>query len=193
MRRFLLFSIPLLMITMGLFQLALEMFRLQVDPGALAPGGGFDLPAWVRLATWALEALALSTLFVLVHGRGWGGVSGLLTGWIAWVFRGPLLVVTVVGHAGLTPGPWWSLAFRWWVLYSLCGLLLGVIASLTHLGQEIPSETPAPVPFREPLHVAEHPQMDLVEDPVRPEPPVAGREEPVPVPGRSDESGAPTG
>jgi ABC-type multidrug transport system permease subunit len=131
------------MVTMGLFQLGLEMSRLQVDPAALAPGGGVDLPGWIRLATWALEALALSTLFVLVHGRGWGGASGLLTGWIAWVFRGPLLVVTVAGHAGLPPAPWWSLAFRWWVLYSLCGLLLGVIASLTHLGRE--PEAPAEI------------------------------------------------
>jgi hypothetical protein len=125
------------MVTMGLFQFGLEMFRLEVDPGSLAPGGGVDLPGWVRLATWALESLALSTLFVLVQGRGWGGVSGLLTGWIAWVFRGPLLVVTVAGYAGLPSAPWWSLAFRWWVLYSLCGLLLGVIASLTHLGREV--------------------------------------------------------
>ena len=140
MRRFLLFSIPLLIVTMGLFQLGLETFRLEVDPGALAPGGGVDLPGWIRLATWALESLALSTLFVLVHGRGWGWVSGLLTGWIAWVFRGPLLVITMAGYAGLPSAPWWSLVLRWWVLYSLCGLLLGVIASLTDLGRETEAE-----------------------------------------------------
>jgi hypothetical protein len=138
LRRFLLLSIPLLIVTMGLFQFALEMLHLQVDPDGLAA----DLPGWVRLATWALEALGLSTLFVLVHGREWGWVSGLLTGWIAWVFRGPLLVVAVVGYAGLPPGPWWSLAFRWWMLYSLCGLLLGLVASAVRLGREAepPSE-----------------------------------------------------
>ena len=178
------------MVTMGLFQFGLEMFRLQVDPGALAPGGGVELPGWIRLATWALESLALSTLFVLVHGRGWGGVSGLLTGWIAWVFRGPLLVVTVAGYAGLPPGPWWSLAFRWWVLYSLCGLLLGVIASLTHLGRE---EAPA--------------EATRIEDAVRYEPPVPisrpvpppapqtipPEDEPVPVTERSEDPGATAG
>lgn len=186
MRRFLLFSIPLLIVTMGLFQFALEMFHLQVDPGSLARNGGVDLPNWVRLATWALEALALSTLFVLVHGRGWGGVSGLLTGWIAWVFRGPLLVVTVAGHAGLSPAPWWALAFRWWVLYSLCGLLLGVIASLTHLGQEVE----APPVSREAVQWMPPEPVHPVE---RPEPPPPIEDEPVPVPERSDEPGATTG
>jgi hypothetical protein len=179
------------MITMGLFQFGLEMLHLQVDPSALASGGGVDLPNWIRLATWALEALALSTLFVLVHGRGWGGVSGLLTGWIAWVFRGPLLVITVAGHAGLPPAPWWSLAFRWWVLYSLCGLLLGVVASLTGLGQE--AEAPA---------VATEAVRWMPPEPVRPfersEPPPVPtvptvEDEAVPVSERPDEPGATTG
>lgn len=173
---------------MGLFELGLEMFRLQVDPSTLAPGGGFDLPGWVRLATWALEALALSTLFVLVHGRGWGGVSGLLTGWIAWVFRGPLLVVTVAGHAGLPPAPWWSLAFRWWVLYSLCGLLLGVIASLTHLGREA-QEVEAPAPATEAVQWVPPAPVH------RPAPPPAEEERmpSPPVPERPDEPGATAG
>lgn len=179
------------MVTMGLFQFGLEMFRLQVDPGALAPGGGVDLPGWIRLATWALESLALSTLFVLVHGRGWGGVSGLLTGWIAWVFRGPLLVVTVAGHAGLPPAPWWSLAFRWWVLYSLCGLLLGVIASLTHLGRE----AEPPVSIEEPpvRYVPPEPISRPMPPPMPPMPPILSEEESVSISERSDEPGAPAG
>lgn len=190
MRRFLLLSIPLLMVTMGLFQFGLEMFRLEVDPGALAPGGGADLPGWVRLATWALEALALSTLFVLVHGKGWGGVSGLLTGWIAWVFRGPLLVVTVAGHAGLNPGPWWSLAFRWWVLYSLCGLLLGVIASLTQLGRE--AEAPAADRSADLEAVQWVPPAPVYHPTPPPIAPIE-EEEPVPVTDRHDDPGAAAG
>ena len=141
---------------MALFQFAMEMLGLQVDPSDLAPGGGIDLPGYVSLATWSLEALGLAALFLLVHGRGWGWTSGLLTGWIAWVFRGPLLVVAVVGFAGLSPRPWWSLAFSWWVLYSLCGLLLSGVAAGVGLGVEPRArpharETPAePVPLREP-------------------------------------------
>jgi hypothetical protein len=142
LRRFLLFALPLLILTMALFQFALEMLGLDVDPSRLAPAGGIALPGWVQLATWSLEALGLSALFVLVHARGGGWTSGLLTGWIAWVFRGPLLVVTVVGQAGLPPRPWWALAFSWWVLYSLCGVLLGGIAALAGLGP-LPTEPPA--------------------------------------------------
>jgi hypothetical protein len=129
LRRFLFFAIPLLILTMGLFQFAMEALGLQLDPRQLSPSGGIDLPAWVQLATWGLEALGLASLYLLIHGRDGGGcISGLLTGWIAWVFRGPLLVVTVVGLAGLAPGPWWTLVFSWWILYSLCGLLLGGVA-----------------------------------------------------------------
>jgi hypothetical protein len=135
LRRFLLFALPLLILTMALFHFAMEMLGLQVDPSVLSPSGGIELPGYVRLATWGLEALGLAALFLLVHGRGWG-TSGLLTGWIAWVFRGPLLVVTVVGTAGLPPNPWWKLAFSWWVLYSLCGLLLGGVAIGVDLGRE---------------------------------------------------------
>jgi hypothetical protein len=138
LRRFLLLALPLLILTMALFQFAMEMLGLQVDPSQL--GGGIDLPGYVSLATWTLEALGLAALFLLVDGRsggrGWGWTSGLLAGWIAWVFRGPLLVVTVVGLAGLSPRPWWSLTLSWWVLYSLCGLLLSGVAAGVGLGIE---------------------------------------------------------
>lgn len=167
LRRFLLLALPLLILTMGLFQFAMEMLGLQVAPSDLAPGGGIDLPGYVSLATWCLEALGLAALFVLVHGRNGGWLSGLLTGWIAWVFRGPLLVVTVVGLAGLAPRPWWSLVFSWWVLYSLCGLLLSGVAAGVGLGAEaVPSVEPEP--FVEPVKE---------EEPVPPPPP-AERAEP---------------
>jgi hypothetical protein len=134
LRRFLIFSIPLLILAMALFQFALEALGRVPDPDALSPSGGRDLPGWVALATWALEALSLSALFLLIYNRsGLRLLSGLLTGWIAWVFRGPLLVVTVVGLAGLPAAPWWGMAFGWWILYTLCGLLLGGAAAAAGL------------------------------------------------------------
>jgi hypothetical protein len=134
LRRFLFFSLPLLILTMALFQFAREATGLGPDPAALSRGGVPGLPAWVTLGTWILEAVGLAALFLLVQGRGgWRFTAGLLTGWIAWIFRGPLLVVSVVTLGGLPPGPWWSLAFSWWILYTLCGLLLGGIATLVGL------------------------------------------------------------
>jgi len=131
LRRFLLFALPLLILAMALFNFALEAFGLAPDPALLARLGGagsHDLPGWVVLGTWCLEALGLSALFLLVLRPGRELLLGLMTGWIAWVFRGPLLVVAVVGQGGVRPGPWWSMAFSWFILYSLCGLLLGVLA-----------------------------------------------------------------
>jgi hypothetical protein len=134
LKRFLLFALPLLVLTMALFHFALEAFGVDPDPARLSRDGAPVLPGWVTLGTWCLEALALAALFLLIQGRGgWRWTSGLLTGWIAWVFRGPLLVLAAVGLGGLPPGPWWSLALSWWILYSLCGLLLGVLAAAAGL------------------------------------------------------------
>jgi hypothetical protein len=134
LRRFLLFSLPLLVLTMALFHFVLEAFGLDPDPARLARDGAPVLPAWVTLGTWCLEALGLAALFLLIHGRGgWRWTSGLLAGWIAWVFRGPLLVLAAVGLGGLPADPWWSLAFTWWILYSLCGLLMGLLAAAAGL------------------------------------------------------------
>jgi len=133
LKRFLLFALPLLILTMALFRFVLEMLGMAPDPEALSRAGAAQLPAWVQLATWGLEAVGLAALFLLIHGRNGRLLAGLLTGWIAWVFRGPLLVVSVAGFAGLPPGPWWSMAFSWWVLYTLCGLLLGGVAAAAGL------------------------------------------------------------
>lgn len=133
LRRFLLFALPLLVLTMALFHFAEEALGKAPDTGALSPSAAVQLPGWVMLATWILEAVALAALFLMIQGRGGRWLAGLLTGWIAWVFRGPLLVVTVAGLAGLPPGPWWTLAFSWWVLYTLCGLVLGGVAAAAGL------------------------------------------------------------
>lgn len=134
LKRFLIIALPLLLLTMALFRFAQEMLRMAPDAALLSRGGAPSLPHWVMLGTWVLESLGLAALYLLVQGRGGRRLtSGLLTGWIAWVFRGPLLVVAVVALGGLPPGPWWSLAFSWWILYSLCGLLLGSVAAVVGL------------------------------------------------------------
>jgi len=133
LRRFLIFALPLLVLTMALFRFAEEALGVAPDPAAFSVSGAAPLPAWVMLATWILEAVGLAALFLLIQGRSGRWLAGLLTGWVAWVFRGPLLVVTVAGLAGLPPGPWWGLAFSWWVLYTVCGLVLGGVAAAAGL------------------------------------------------------------
>ena len=71
LRRFLILSLPLLVLTMGLFRFAQEMLKVAPDPAALSrSGASLALPAWVTIATWILEAVGLSALFLLIQGRG---------------------------------------------------------------------------------------------------------------------------
>ncbi len=139
MTRFLLFAFTSLVILTALFNLGVELAGGEPELGPLVgwQEGGPGLPgAWI-LASWALEALALTALFQMAVGsRGEGGfqlwLGGLLTGWIAWVFRGPLLVLAAVGFGGQPGGPWWRLSLRWFVLYTLAGLTLAAVARWTH-------------------------------------------------------------
>jgi len=137
MFRFLLLAVTLLVLTMAVFAFALDTFGLlpstrQVDFG-LGRGG---MPAATVLGAWALESVGLVAFYLLVQGRSdaWW-LDGLATGWLAWVFRGPLLVITVVGAARLPSGPWWAMALRWLLLYSFCGLMVAAVARSVRLGR----------------------------------------------------------
>ena len=96
-----------------------------------ADGGSFGarLDGYDLLGGWVLEAVALSALFLLVQGRGgsWW-LDGLLTAWIAWIFRGPVLVLAVAEHLGGGRDPWWNLTLRWLAIYSLAGLFIAFLA-----------------------------------------------------------------
>jgi hypothetical protein len=135
--RFLVLAFALLVLTMAVFAFALDTFGL--IPSTREADFGFgrgELPAGAVLGTWGLEAMALIALYLLVQGRShaWW-MDGLATGWLAWVFRGPLLVVTVVGAARLPPDPWWAMTLRWLLLYSLCGLMVAAVASSLRLSR----------------------------------------------------------
>jgi hypothetical protein len=143
--RFLLFAFTSLLLLIALFNLGVEMVGAAPDLGPMIGWreGRPGLPGAFVLASWALESLALTALFVLVDGdprSRW--LSGLLTGWMAWVFRGPLLVLAAAGFGRLAAGPWWRLSLRWFLLYTLAGLLLALLARLT-AGPDAAAE-PAP-------------------------------------------------
>lgn len=135
MRRFLLLALPLVLLLIALFNLGVEVFGMASEMGPMVgwKPGRAGVPGAFVLGAWALEALALTALFVLVDGRGgWTLTNGLAAAWMAWVFRGPLLVLTAAGF-GPGAGDWWPLVWRWFVLYTAAGLALALAARVAGL------------------------------------------------------------
>jgi len=123
--------------------LFLAVFGFVVGHVDLGPAGSLTVigpgsaPPRIVLATWLLEAFGLIVLFLLIEGRSrFWLLDGLLTAWVAWIFRGPLLVVTIVVAAGRAQQPWWRMALGWWILYTVCGLTLAIVRRLQTRGEE---------------------------------------------------------
>lgn len=133
--RFLLLAFPLLLLAMAAFAFVVDVLGLTPEAAQLASSGLLRRPAlpgaWV-LGAWALESLGLIALFLLAEGRtGALWLDGLAAAWVAWLFRGPVMVLAVVRAARVPKEPWWSLSLSALVLYSLCGLLLAGVARAT--------------------------------------------------------------
>ena len=137
MLRFVTYALPLLILLLALFGLAVEMLDVEPSRGSVIKLALLDqeaLPAQLVFGTWLVEASGLLALFLLAQGRcGTWWLDGLVAGWLGWIFRGPLLVVTIVVAARQPHHAWWTLAFGWWVLYSVCGLALAILARRTEL------------------------------------------------------------
>ncbi|MEM8993562.1 MAG: hypothetical protein AAGF23_02095 [Acidobacteriota bacterium] len=131
MLRFLSAALPLTIIMLATFGVLAGLLDLEPRDGSvirLALWEQPQVPASVVLGAWLMEACGLLALFLVVQGRcGAWWLDGLVAGWLAWVFRGPLLVLTVVVATRQPQEPWWQLAFAWWVLYSLIGLSLALL------------------------------------------------------------------
>jgi len=139
--RFFLNAVPLTVVLLFLFSLAVGVFDF-------GPAETITVLDWqhtsvrLLLGTWLFEACGLVALYLLVEGRSrhrW--LDGLMAGWAAWIFRGPLLVVTVVVAAGRPQAPWFRLALGWWVLYTVCGLALAAVSRATERGRADEPET----------------------------------------------------
>lgn len=120
MARFLFFALPVL-----LALVAGTHFGV-VALGWAPPSG---LPARTLFGGWLLEASGLTALFLLIQARGlpkWA--AGLGAAWTAWIFRGPVLLVTVASASRVPPTTWWKLVLVWFALYTLCGLALAALA-----------------------------------------------------------------
>ena len=132
--RFLLLSLPILVLLMGLFSHALVALDLTPPMDELSRLGlerTQPLPLRVSAGGWLIESLALTALFLLVQGRaGAWWLDGIVSGLIGWVFRGPILVLSIVSWSRLSSSPWWPMSLRWLALYLVCGLALAMVARL---------------------------------------------------------------
>ena len=135
--RFIAYAVPLLILLLALFGFTVELLDVEPRKGSVIRLALFEqplVPGQLVLGTWLVEASGLIALFLLAQGRfGAWWLDGLVAGWVAWVFRGPLLVITIVVAARQPQDPWWQLAFGWWVLYSVCGLSLAILARRSRL------------------------------------------------------------
>lgn len=129
--RFTAYAIPLLILLLALFGVVVEVLDLEPARGAVVRLGVFEqarMPASFALVAWTMEACGLLALYLIVQGRsGAWWLDGVTAGWLAWVFRGPLLVVTVTVATRQPQEAWWRIAFGWWVLYTVCGLAMAAL------------------------------------------------------------------
>ena len=135
--RFVVYAVPLLVLLQALFGFTVELLDFEPRSGSVIKLALFEqprVPGQLILGTWLVEASGLIALFLLARGRfGFWWLDGLVAGWVGWIFRGPLLVITIVVAARQPQDAWWTLAFGWWVLYSVCGLSLAILARRSEL------------------------------------------------------------
>lgn len=135
MIRFVFFALLVLVLLQGLYTFALDLLDLYSGPSLSGPQE--TLPTLHVLGAWLLEALGLTALFLILRGRTASPyLDGLLASWGAWIFRGPLLVLTVVAVTGRISHPWWSMALSWLAFYTLAGLILALLAGRVGLKAE---------------------------------------------------------
>ncbi len=131
MFRYVFIALPLLVLLLAVFGFAVDVLNLEPRSGAVIKLSLDQprLPAKIVLGAWMLEAVGLLGLYLMILGRsGAWWLDGLVAGWLGWVFRGPLLVVTIVVAVRQPQQAWWNLALAWWVLYTVCGLALAILA-----------------------------------------------------------------
>jgi hypothetical protein len=134
--RFLALALPAALLILAVAGPIAAALGVGVDTEALAargvgrPGG---LDAGHLVAVLGFEATALTALYLLVEGKTRSRLlDGLLTGFAAWLFRGPLLVVTVGALTRLPTEPFWQAARIDLVALPVAGLAVGLCASFTH-------------------------------------------------------------
>jgi len=92
------------------------------------------LPRPAAALALVFEATALLALFLLIEGRtGSGVLDGVVAGLAAWLFRGPLLVLTVAELTRLPTAPFWQTARLDLAALPLAGAAIGALARLARV------------------------------------------------------------
>lgn len=131
MARFVLLALLVGMLLLACAEPALNATGLaggsaELARAGLAPGA---LPGHLRLGSWLLEAAALTVLVLLLTGRtGRWWLEGLAAGLLAWIFRGPLTVLSALATARLPVEPFWRAARASLIVLPLLGLVLAALA-----------------------------------------------------------------
>jgi len=112
--RFVLLAVPLAVLVLALAIFAADSVGLGPDLAPLAarglanPGG---LPRGVGAAALVFEGISLAALYLLIEGRfGRWWLDGLAAGLVAWLFRGPILVLTLAALVRVPTEPIWEAA-----------------------------------------------------------------------------------
>ena len=130
--RFLVLALPVALLILALAPVAAELVRAGVDDAPLAARGiarPLPLDATTRTLALVFEAFALVALYLLVEGRTASRlVDGVVAGFAAWIFRGPLLVLTVSALTRLPLAPFWQTARIALVALPLAGAAIGLVA-----------------------------------------------------------------
>jgi len=143
--RFVLLAVPLAVLVLALAAAGAELAGFAPDTSPLAARGVARpeaLPRPHAVAALLFEGVALVALFLLLEGRsGAWWLDGVVCGLAAWLFRGPLLVLTVAALTRLPTEPFWQVARLALVAEPAAGL---AIAALARAGKRSPAPAPAP-------------------------------------------------
>ena len=133
MVRFVALALPIALLILALTPVVAETAGLAPELAPLAARGvARPMPLDLRSRGLSLlfEGFALLALYTLVEGRtGARPLDGIAAGLAAWVFRGPLLVLSVAELTRLPLAPFWQSARLSLVALPLAGAAIGLVAA----------------------------------------------------------------
>ncbi len=128
---------PLAVLVLALAAVGAGSRRLRPRRSTRSPRAAWRAPRGCRAPTRRrrslFEGVALVALFLLLEGRsGLWWLDGVARGLAAWLFRGPLLVLTVAALTRLPTEPFWQVARLALVAEPAAGLAIAALGARRH-------------------------------------------------------------